>query len=263
MTTSGRASRIRIFISYRRDDAAYPAGWLFDRLVDHYGSAQVFKDVDSIGPGEDFAAEIRAAVGSCAVLLAVIGSRWLTAAGPDGQRRVEDPDDFVRLEIEAALARGTQVIPVLVDGASIPSMGQLPVTLRPLASRQALELSPRTFGSDFGRLLAALENVGKLRSASAAGRAHGHVWWAMMPVLSLGLLLPVPCVHAAIRMRNLELWVVGLLYVIFWVTLLSVIGVQSSLGHLSDALVASGWFLFGALIATMHALRLRRRAFSG
>jgi hypothetical protein len=91
------------------------------------------------------------------VLLALIGSRWLTAIDPHGRRRVEDPEDFVRLEIEAALAREVRVIPILVDGASMPTAEQLPPSLAKLARRQALELSPARFDSDLGRLLRVLE----------------------------------------------------------------------------------------------------------
>jgi hypothetical protein len=92
-----------IFISYRRRDAAAYAGWLFDRLAGHYGRDQIFKDVDSIQLGDDFAAAISDAVASCQVLLALIGDRWLTISGKAG-RRLDNPRDFVRLEIEAALS---------------------------------------------------------------------------------------------------------------------------------------------------------------
>src|ERR1700722_7003092 len=96
------------------------ARWLTDRLVDQFGAGVVFQDVDSIRPGDDFAAEIVAAVGACSVLLAVIGPRWLTVEG-DGGRRIDDPQDWVRLEIETALSREIRVIPVLVDEAKMPS----------------------------------------------------------------------------------------------------------------------------------------------
>jgi hypothetical protein len=159
MTASVRASASRIFISYRRGDASYPAGWLFDRLVEHFGDGQVFKDVDSIQPGDDFVAEITDAVGSCAVLLAVIGTRWLTVTSEEGRRRLDDPADFVRLEIESAFARGVLVIPVLVDGARMPHSAELPASLAPLARRQAVELSPDRFGSDASRLLEVLDKT--------------------------------------------------------------------------------------------------------
>jgi hypothetical protein len=157
MTESTQRSATRIFVSYRRADAAYPAGWLFDRLVDHYGDDHVFRDVDSIPLGDDFVKEITAAVGSCAVLLTVIGAQWLTAVGEGGQRRLDDPTDFVRLEIEVAFAHGVRVIPVLVDGARMPNVTELPASLAQLAHRQALELSPNRFRSDTARLLKELD----------------------------------------------------------------------------------------------------------
>jgi Tol biopolymer transport system component len=149
----------RIFISYRRDDAAYPAGWLFDRLAERFGKEQIFKDVDSIELGEDFVAEIGEAVGSTDVLLAVIGEKWLTVADEHGSRRLDDPEDFVRIEIEAALRRKVRVIPILVEGASMPREEQLPPSLTALARRQALELSPARFSSDTSKLLTVLERA--------------------------------------------------------------------------------------------------------
>lgn len=151
----------RIFISYRREDGAYPAGWLFDRLVDQFGVGQVFKDVDSIELGDNFAEEIQGAVKQCSVLLAVIGPRWLVVTGRDGRRRLDDPDDFVRLEIEEALIRNIPVIPILVDGTRMPSRTELPSTLQNLTFRNALELSPGRFGADFDRLMSALAGLGQ------------------------------------------------------------------------------------------------------
>ena len=138
MTASSPAAAGRIFISYRREETAYPAGWLCDRLIEHLGQGQVFKDVDSIQLGDDFVEVITAAVARCDVLLALIGDQWLTITGEDGRRRLENPDDFVRLEIEAALTRNVRVIPVLVDGARMPRAGELPPSLAKLVRRQAL-----------------------------------------------------------------------------------------------------------------------------
>jgi ABC-type amino acid transport substrate-binding protein len=149
----------RIFISYRREETAYPAGWLFDRLADHYGGGQVFKDVDSIELGDDFVEVITRAVGSCDVLLALIGEEWLTVTDAHGRRRLDDPDDFVRLEIEAALTRNVRVIPILVDGARMPRADELPDSLVKLVRRQALELSPARFDFDTGRLLKVLDRT--------------------------------------------------------------------------------------------------------
>jgi hypothetical protein len=148
-----------IFISYRREDTAYPAAWLFDRLVSRFGRAQVFKDIDSIEPGDDFGEVIGTAVGSCDVLLALIGDRWLTVTDQDGRRRLDDPDDLVRIEIEAALTRSVRVIPILVQGARMPRAGELPPSLAILARRQAHELSPGQFDADTQRLIRALDRT--------------------------------------------------------------------------------------------------------
>ena len=149
----------RIFISYRREETAYPAGWLFDRLSDRFGSDQVFKDVDSIELGDDFVEVITTAVGSCDVLLALIGDQWLTLPDQRGRRRIDDPTDFVRVEIEAALSRKVRVIPILVDGATMPLAEELPPSLAALSRRQALELSPSRFDFDTSRLLKVLDRT--------------------------------------------------------------------------------------------------------
>jgi hypothetical protein len=147
----------RIFISYRREETAYPAGWLYARLVEHFGREQVFKDVDSIELGDEFPRVIAEAVGSCDVLLALIGGQWLTVADPHGRRRLDNPGDFVRLEIEAALQRGVRVIPILVDGATMPDAAELPPSLAGVVHRHALELSPSRFEFDSNRLLRVLD----------------------------------------------------------------------------------------------------------
>jgi len=122
------STRGRIFISYRREETAYPAGWLFDRLTDRYGAGAVFKDIDSIEPGDDFVDVVTRAVGSCDVLLALIGTQWLTVTEESGGRRIDSPGDYVRLEVEAALSRKVRVVPVLVGGASMPSAEDLPAS---------------------------------------------------------------------------------------------------------------------------------------
>ena len=173
----------RVFISYRRADSDYPAGWLFDRLAEHFGRGRVFKDVDSLQPGDDFAEVITAAVSSCSALVAVIGERWLTITDEHGRRRLDNPEDFVRLEIEAALTRGVRVIPVLVNGAGMPRSADLPPSLQPLARRQAVELSPYRF--DTSALIRVLDNTvsgtpaaaptapqDPLRRPASAGPAH-------------------------------------------------------------------------------------------
>jgi hypothetical protein len=170
MAESVAGSTGRIFISYRREETAYPAGWLFDRLAGRFGAAQVFKDVDSIELGDDFVEVITRAVGSCDVLLALIGDQWVTIADERGRRRLDDPNDFVRLEIEAALSRGVRLIPILVGAASMPPEDGLPESLAPLVRRQALELSPARFDFDTSRLLKVLDRtLAEVKSTAQLG----------------------------------------------------------------------------------------------
>jgi formylglycine-generating enzyme required for sulfatase activity len=147
-----------IFISYRRDDSSGHAGRLFDRLSAHFGVEQVFMDIDQIEPGEDFVQVIESAVGSCEVLIALIGRNWLTSRDESG-RRLDNPNDFVRLEIAAALVRGIPVIPVLVQGARMPRPQDLPEDLLPLSRRHALELSDLRWKHDADQLTGALEKI--------------------------------------------------------------------------------------------------------
>ena len=174
MTSPASSAPGRIFISYRRDETAYSAGWLFDRLASHFGKGQVFKDVDSIEPGDDFVEVISAAVGSCDVLLALIGDRWLTITGEDGRRCLDNADDFVRVEIEAALTRNVRVIPILVGRARMPRASDLPASMAGLVRRQALELSPSRFDFDLRRLLTVLDRTITEMQPSPAATGQGR-----------------------------------------------------------------------------------------
>ena len=148
-----------IFVSYRRQESSHLAGRLYDRLADQFGVAQVFIDVDAIEPGVDFAAEIFRAVAACQVLLAVIGPAWLTITDERGHRRLDDPEDIVRLEIESALARDVRVIPILAEGAVMPGRTDLPESLAGLARRNALPIRHDSFRHDAGRLVTAIERI--------------------------------------------------------------------------------------------------------
>jgi TIR domain len=119
----------RVFLSYRREDASGHAGRLYDLLAARYGAAQVFMDIDAIPLGSEFRETINRAVASCDVLIALIGRDWLDARDADGRRRLDDRDDFVRREIEAALAAGLVVVPASVQGAEFPQAGALPESL--------------------------------------------------------------------------------------------------------------------------------------
>jgi TIR domain len=148
-----------IFISYRREDAPGHAGRLYDALSGHFGEDQVFMDL-TMEPGVDFVDQINEAVGSCRLLIAVIGPRWATAQDSRGRRRLDDPADFIRIEIEAGLSQeDVRVIPALVQGATMPGAEELPASLEDLARRNALELSDARWRYDVARLVSTAERV--------------------------------------------------------------------------------------------------------
>jgi len=148
-----------VFINYRREDSGGHAGHLYDRLRQRYGPDRVFRDIDAIAPGVDYSQRIEAAIGTCDAVIVLIGRDWLDVRGPDGRRRLDDPGDVLRREIAAALARGILVIPVLVEGAAMPSEHKLPSDIAPLARRNALELSDTRWDYDVDRLQQALDQV--------------------------------------------------------------------------------------------------------
>src|SRR5262245_60121248 len=137
-----------IFINYRREDSISTAGRLYDRLSQTFGRKNIFMDVDHIPAGVDFVTHLNSQVAACSVILVVIGPRWLEAKDESRGRRLDNPDDFVAIEIATALARNIRVIPVLVDGAHMPKAGQLPNSLKALARRQAVEVRQLHFGRD-------------------------------------------------------------------------------------------------------------------
>lgn len=147
-----------IFICYRRDDSAGHAGRLYEGLTAHFGHEHIFMDVDSIEPGEDFVQVIEEAVGSCEILLVLIGRSWLTSSD-EQRRRLDNPHDFVRLELAAALARDVRIIPVLVQGAQMPRQHDLPEDISPLARRNAFELSDLRWRQNIKGLIQVLEKL--------------------------------------------------------------------------------------------------------
>ena len=162
-------NRRNVFLSYRREDTSGYAGRLYDSLVDRFGKRGVFMDIDTIPPGEDFRKAIEDAVGACDALVALIGRRWSAASADGSARRLDDLDDWVRLELEYALEHGIAVIPALVDGARPPAADELPDSLRPLAGRQAIELSNQRWSTDFERLAAAVASIDDSAQRRKAG----------------------------------------------------------------------------------------------
>ena len=181
------------FISYRREDAAGYAGRLRESLERRLGAARVFRDVDTLRPGQDFVQAIESRLSDCAVMVAVIGREWATARDMAGSRRLDEPFDFVRLEIAAALSRpNVLVVPVLVEGASMPSTSELPENLRALVRRQALSVRDETWDSDVERLVNVIESAMSMRDPSRADApiSAARLWVAAaLAVVIVGLLL--------------------------------------------------------------------------
>src|SRR5262249_48634772 len=170
----------KIFINYRRDDSISTAGRLHDRLAQTFGRKSLFIDVDHVPAGVDFVDYLHSQVAACDVFLAVIGPNWLDAKDEDGRRRLDNPDDFVAIEITAALARDIRVIPILVDGARLPKADKLPDRLKSLVRRNALEVRNTHFGRDADAV------VEKVREALEGGRPVTGQWpraaaWLLAP----------------------------------------------------------------------------------
>jgi len=163
----------KIFISYRRTDSADITGRIFDHLTLHFSRDDLFKDVDSIPLGVDFRKSISDAVQACHVVLAVIGRNWLSTQDKQEHLRLSNPDDFVRIELEAGLERNIPVIPVLVSGAEMPAREELPLSLQPLVYRHALLLRPDPdFSVDMSRLIRAVtEILQRKKTANRISRA--------------------------------------------------------------------------------------------
>lgn len=157
-----------IFITYRGQESSHAGDQLYDRIVERFGEGRIFIDMDAINSGVDLSEAISRAVGACKVLLAIIGPNWLTAADQRGGRLLDDPDDIVRLALEAALAREVRLIPVLVDGAVMPGRQDLPESLSSLARRRAHLVRPESFRADAGRLVRSVA-----RTLAAAPGAAG------------------------------------------------------------------------------------------
>jgi hypothetical protein len=213
---------IKLFVSYRRADTQHVAGRFADKVSDRF---QVFMDIDAIPPGVDFTDYVRRAVGSCDVLLAFIGDRWTEAVDAAGHRRLDDPADWVAEEIRTALTRDVRVIPVLVDGATLPDPELLPASLRPLTTRQALPLRHASFSADAARLITAVQAAAAAQPEDAT--AYAPRWEAAPPPPAVQVVL------APDRPRRPGRLLVGLALALALVTLVVSIGLL--LGRTDDA----------------------------
>lgn len=150
---------VGLFISYRRDDTAPYAGRLRDSLAAHIDRERIFMDIDTISGGVDFQHAIEESIESAEAMLVVIGSQWLELADDKGRPRIQDAEDFVRLEVATGLEAGLRVFPVLVGGAAMPSAAELPDDLKALARLNACELDNARWDHDVGKLLGYLEEI--------------------------------------------------------------------------------------------------------
>jgi TIR domain len=151
--------RPRIFLNYRREDTRGYAGRLYDRLSNRFGEEQIFRDIDAIPPGVDFLEHIDRVVDECDLMLVLIGESWIAVKDAQGRRRLDDPHDFVVVEIAAALERGIPVIPVLIQGAKMPTQADLPAHLQGLARRNALEMGDSHWNDDWEQLTRGIDRL--------------------------------------------------------------------------------------------------------
>jgi hypothetical protein len=176
-----------LFINYRRDDTSGYSGRLEERLASTFGSDAVFMDLGDIQAGTNFVRAIDESLTRCDVMVVLIGRRWLEAKDASGRRRLDKPDDFVRLEIAKALERKMRILPVLVNSATMPSASDLPAPIAGLASIQALELSDERWNYDCEQLISAIEG---------ARRSSNRKLWMAIPV---GILAVVGIIFALMK----------------------------------------------------------------
>jgi TIR domain-containing protein len=182
----------KVFLSYRRDDSAAYAGRIEDRLRRAFGRNLLFMDVDNIPLGVNFARVAHDEVAKSDVLLALIGRKWLSARDDEGKRRLDNPNDFVRIEISTALRRNIRVIPILLDGATVPKADELPEELKELALRNGLEIRHTSFHTDITRLIRSLkapyrvQNIKLVCIGCAVGLLVGVLPSVLASVLATG-----------------------------------------------------------------------------
>jgi hypothetical protein len=240
---------VTVFISYRRDDTKHAAGRLGERLGERF---DLFMDIDDIRPGTDFTQVVHAAVERADVVLALIGPAWLGQTGESGVRRLDDPHDWVALEIGSALTRGTPVIPVLVDDARMPSAAELPMQLAGLANLQAVTVSHESFSADCERLSTAIESMvaGEVRREAAPAVPPRTTTQPAPDHGTRGPALP----HAT-------LWLVNLCLLPGWLLLVfGLLDAAEADGYKNAALF--GWAygcVVAAPIAVYFLMRLRKR----
>lgn len=225
----------RIFINYRRGDSKWATKALGNCLTDNFGEDRVFMDIDTIKPGQDFVKAIEDAVGSCDALVVMIGKNWLHMTDDRGTRRLDNTNDYVRLEIASALKRDITVIPILIDGAEMPHAEDLPNDIAALARRNALEISEKRFDYDSGRLIDTLKEVVGLPSPPAT----------VLPTLQE----PMDLRNTWAKFRQRERWPVWRALVVVAAPVIPIV-----IGIINFWFVEE--FIFGAIAASVIAVLL-------
>src|SRR5215475_11272717 len=200
-----------VFINYRGEDSHSYGALLYRDLRRRFGRDSVFLDSESIPAGADFVAELAGRVRQSQVLLAVIGPSWLTATGPDGRRRIDDPDDWIRRELVEAFSAGVTVIPVLTDNGTLPAEDELPPDIAWLARRQYRMLRHRDASADLTRIRRDIRAVApelvpaSRRGARSPDRTGLRVWpdlrTAALIIAALGLVITIGLVTTALALR--------------------------------------------------------------
>jgi hypothetical protein len=191
-----------IFISYRRDESRHAAGRLADDLAQAFGPQRIFRDIEGIELGVDFAKALEKALASCAVMLVLIGPQWLDMPhAKRGGRRLDQEDDWIRQEIASALKRDVRVVPVLLEGATLPDAAELPADMRKLAGRQAMELSDARWRGDLQRLIDSLRKLPGFGDAPAPPEpwpvpppapqpaSRKKWWWGLAAFIGVGTII--------------------------------------------------------------------------
>ena len=196
----------RVFISYRREDTGSAAGRVYDRLSRLLPKSNIFFDVNTIGGGEDFLRRIESEIGRSDVALVFIGDKWLEPADSSGKGRLWEPDDFVRAELRAALARPMLVLPILVAGARMPKPAQVPEDVHPVTGKNAIPLRHESFDDDAENIVAAVLGVSaKDRAWEDQGTLRTKIGYGIGGALTASaLLLAAALAHFWVLARPLS-----------------------------------------------------------
>ena len=194
---------VRLFISYRRQDAAAQAARLQDDLAERYGRQHVFRDVDSLEPGTDSARSFNQALALSDAVVVLIGPQWLSAQGPNGRRRIDDRDDLVRSQVVAALSLGKHIVPVLVGSAAMPDLYALPSDLGGLARLRPALLRDELWDTDLNRLVNALPGSER-RSRSSFFHRLGQAFDVLLGRNEAQATLSAPAIGAAVQLPKTD-----------------------------------------------------------